>query len=153
MSNNPSKHQPLSPSYHESLDHLLFIPGVGHVAPDTYSGYGSLLDSDVDDNTEATSAFCAELNTIVPDSVIDDVPAYNEKVGIHVDEGRSGSLSPRTKKFNAFCSRSIERERKKEAENKGKVDFVPKEAVDDVDLSPTSKKFKKFCDKYLGKNK
>ncbi|KAK9733685.1 hypothetical protein RND81_04G084300 [Saponaria officinalis] len=69
-----------SSSYSASLDRLLFIFGVGHMAPDTYSGYGSLLDSDNDGDDEVTSASSLEPNT-VPDTLAKEVSACVEEIG------------------------------------------------------------------------
>ncbi|XP_074302415.1 uncharacterized protein LOC141633968 [Silene latifolia] len=163
---NHPKSQPISmknnnkaPSYHKSLDNLLFIPGIGHVAPDTYFGYGSLLDSDVDDDTEATSAFYGDSNTTVPDSIPIDVPECSEKIGsTNFDLGscfdRSGDLSPKSVKFNKFVANFLEKTRKKAEENvKGRDHIIFEEVHDSVELSPKSLKFNKFYAKSLEKYK
>ncbi|XP_074304585.1 uncharacterized protein LOC141639331 [Silene latifolia] len=163
-------HNKSGTSYHASLDHCLYVPGLGHVAPDTYSGYGSLLESGVDDENEPTSAFNADVDTFVPDSVIEDVPDYVQKLddlaacdkkkGLFMESGRSGHLSPKSMKFNRFCERAFEKQRKKE-EQRGLAVILVDDVVEEkviseesrrtADLSPKSKKFKIFCDKYLHK--
>ncbi|KAH9621247.1 hypothetical protein KSS87_011967 [Heliosperma pusillum] len=144
-------------SYHESLDHCLYIPGVGHVAPDTYSGYGLLLDSDVDDDTEATSAFYADENTYVPDSLFEEDVIFEEKVS------GSGDLSPRSMKFERFCDNFYEKQRKKDENRvvayKAKVgacadgEGYPMKSGRSGELSPSSMKFKRFCDNFLEKQR
>ncbi|XP_074278803.1 uncharacterized protein LOC141602409 [Silene latifolia] len=142
------------PSYRKSLDNCLYIPGVGHVVPDTYSGYGSLLDSDRDDEAEVTSAFYGDQNTIVPDSLIDDVHACVAGKGICLESSRSGDLSPKSKKFNEFYERMMEKYRKKE--EKAGVEIVEKKGFDvessrSIELSPKSKKFNEFYDRMMEK--
>ncbi|XP_074267791.1 uncharacterized protein LOC141591387 [Silene latifolia] len=159
---NLSSNHKSGTSYHASLDHCLYLPGLGHVAPDTYSGYGSLLDSDLDDDNEATSAFNADVNTFVPDSVIESVPDYVQKVDDVAACGRSGDLSPSSRRFNQLIERSVERQRKRE-EKRDVPDILVDGVVEEklmlgesqrsADLSPKSKGFKRFCDKYLHKGK
>ncbi|XP_074296621.1 uncharacterized protein LOC141626980 [Silene latifolia] len=177
MSSKKHKKVPKSQtSYHESLNHCLYLPGIGHVAPDTYSGYGSLLNSDVEDDTEVTSAYNANENTFVPDSLIEDVPYFDEKPGKIVDDGtacvdrnslflemeRSGSYSPTSMRFHKFCDKFLQKKRKKDEtasmayinrNNVNEKKEVSGGSLNSVDLSPKSKKFKIFCDKYLEKGK
>ncbi|KAK9757667.1 hypothetical protein RND81_01G178300 [Saponaria officinalis] len=114
-------------SYHSSLDSHLFIPGVGHVAPDTFSGYGSFLDSDNEGDSEVTSAFYLQQNTVVGDSLAPDPVACVEEMGKvdgeadlrvfdtvpTVETSRSGEMSPSSKKFFAFAEKVFDSRRKK----------------------------------------
>ncbi|KAK9682918.1 hypothetical protein RND81_10G106600 [Saponaria officinalis] len=114
-------------SYHSSLDSHLFIPGIGHVAPDTYSGYGSLLDSDDEADSEVTSSFYLEQNTVVCDSLAPDPVACDEKTGkvdgegdprveqtiYAVETSRSGEISLISKKFFVFANKFLDNQKKK----------------------------------------
>ncbi|KAK9672693.1 hypothetical protein RND81_12G117900 [Saponaria officinalis] len=114
-------------SYHSSLDSHLYISGIGHVAPDTYSGYGSLLDSDDDAASEVTSSYYLQQNTVVGDSLAPDPVACDDKTGKVDGEGdprvdetipavetsRSGEMSPSSKRFIAYAYKFFENRRKK----------------------------------------